>query len=301
VQVAESTSTTGAWLIQELVVEAERRGMTVVYGDTDSIFAIGVTEQEFGAFVKWANDELFPRLLKSKGCVTNRIKLAYEKEFERLVIVTSKKYAGRFAHYKGSRAREDSKPEVKGLEYKRGDSARLTRALLKRVIDLVMQERCEDPSVIEQVAAEHKARILEQPLDPADVVVRKTLSKKLDAYIQKPKKDGTMAAAPIHVEVARVLEKRGADVGEGARIAYVVVDGSTSPQKAIPAEDWTGECDRHHLWEKLVWPPTERFIVAAFPGHDWGDLPKSRPPKPRAPKKGGAGKNQAPLVKGWFD
>jgi DNA polymerase elongation subunit (family B) len=119
-------------------------------------------------------------------------------------------------------------------------------------------------------------RILKGPLVLDDVRMSKQLTKPVGQYRRKEKKDGGMSALPVHVEVAVQLAERGLDVGEGVRIEYVVVDGK-SPLKAIPADDYDGDVDRFYLWENLVYPPSQRVLDAAFPGHKWRDYLRVRP------------------------
>jgi DNA polymerase elongation subunit (family B) len=268
-RVAESITQAGAWLIRETLKFGEEQGIRAVYGDTDSAFAVGVTAPTFKAFVERCNTDLYPRLLAEKGCARNLIKLAYEKEFERLVLVSSKRYAGRYAHYKGTVATEDSEPEVKGLEYKRGDAVRLARRMQKRAVDLLMKSRCEDPEVFREFVRAWRFRVAVAEVACDDVKISKRLTKPLRDYVAKKKKDGNDALQLPHIEIAKLLKARGEDVGEGARIDYVCADGRAKPKVYLPAADWTGDCDREDLWESLVWPATQRLLQAAFPAERW--------------------------------
>lgn len=269
---ASAVTAAGRFLIRETIKAAEDRGWAGIYGDTDSVFIMGVTEAEFRAFVAWCNSDLYPRLLAELQCPTNEIKIAYEKEFASIVLVGKKRYAGRFAHYKGTRAREDSKPEVKGLEYKRGDSVKLARDMQYEVIQLLMGGN-EDSATYVPLVERWRDRVLKDALTQREVMLSKTLSKDLEAYARRPKADGSDGAQAPHVEVAKVLRTRGVDTSAGARIEYVVVDGTASPLKVIPAEDYTtGAEDRYYLWENLVWSPTERVLACAFPEVAWSKL-----------------------------
>jgi hypothetical protein len=68
----------------------------------------------------------------------------------------------------------------------------------------------------------------------------------------------------------------------GTRIEFIVQDGSVSPANIIPAEDFDGtNVDRYHVWENVVFPPTERLLAAAYPDHEWSSWGKVRPPKAR--------------------
>jgi DNA polymerase elongation subunit (family B) len=288
-EVAESVTQAGVWLITETIKAAEARGLSAIGGDTDSLFVVGGTEAEFAEFVSWCNAELYPKIVAELGCVRNEIRLAYEKQFERVVVVAKKRYAGRYSHYKGARANERSKPEIKGLEYKRGDTARLARRLQAKAIDLLLgggvvsprREHCEeDPEVFVDLVRQWRWLILEGPLERRDYVLAKRLSKPLRHYRRKVKKDGTAAALPPHVEVGLVLREAGHDVDEGTLVEYVVVDGAASPMRVVPAiQHETGQEDRFYLWEAMVYPATQRLLEAAFPGGRWREFAKARPPK----------------------
>lgn len=304
--VAESVSQGGVWLIRETIKAAQAVpwSLRVVYGDTDSIFVVGCTRERFEEFVAWCNAELYPRILREQGCTRNTVKIAYEKAFDRIVFVSAKRYAGRYAHYKGKAATEESKPEIKGLEYKRGDASRLARRFQAEVVDMLMGggvevpaglgepgrkdarvEACvEDPQRYRELVEAYQRRILGGTLELADVVLSKRLSRPLATYATKQKKDGTEGAQPPHIRVAKVLASRGLPVTPGTRIEYVVTDGLAKPATVIPAADWAGECDRCELWEALVWPPTERLLAAAFPGEPWGSYGRVRAKGPRGRK-----------------
>jgi DNA polymerase elongation subunit (family B) len=283
--VAESVSQCGVWLIQQTRDAAIAKGYNVLYCDTDSIFVSNVGQEEFAAFVKWCNLDLYPGLMSSKGCSRNYIELAYEKAFERITFTSAKRYVGKYSHYKGTIASADSKPEIKGLEYKRGDVSRLTRQLQGEVIDLLMSG--EEPPAADafvHILERWKIRILEETLERSDIVLAKRLAKPLSEYKRRTKLDGNDAAEPPHVAVARRLKEKGMDVGEGTKIEYIVTDGQSSPMQVVSVGDWDGAFDRYYLWESLVFPPTQRLLTAAYPGVDWKKWERVRPVVPRVYK-----------------
>lgn len=278
--VAEAVTQCGQWLIKNTIDAAEARGMSVVYGDTDSIFVTGATRDEFEAFTAWCNAELYPKLIASKSCTRNEVELAYEKAFERITMTSAKRYAGRYLHYKGTDATEDSEPEIKGLEYKRGDVPKLARVLQYEAIKILLAG--ENPPGVEpfvELLDRWKTKVLEGELTRDDVIQSKRLSKPLSGYARRKKKDGDFAAQPPHVEVARVLKERGEDIGEGVKIEYFVADASGDGLDCRPASDWSGEFDRHYVWQTLVFPPTQRLLAAAYPEADWSPWVRTRPVK----------------------
>jgi DNA polymerase elongation subunit (family B) len=292
-QVAESCTQCGVWLIRKTIELIEEQGWTAIYGDTDSVFVKGCTEEEFRNFTTWCNENLYPELLVTVGCKENHIKLAYEKAFDRLVMTSAKRYIASYIHADGKRATKDSKPEIKGLEFKRGDTTVLATNLQAECIDLLVgglkvnpKGPTEELSHYHDVLARVRDHCLSDPLPLEEIRLSKQLTKPIREYVKKLKKDGTDAAQPAHVQVAKILEKRGEAVGEGTRIEYIVADGAAKPAKVIPAVDYTGqEVDRFHLWEHLVFPATQRLLKAAFLDHDWDAWGKVRPKKERAPRK----------------
>lgn len=290
--VAEAVTQCGVFLIKLTMKAAEERGMKVVYGDTDSLFVKGETEEYFSDFVKWCNEELYPTALRDMGCTENFIDLGYEKMFDRLVMTKAKKYAGSYIHYDGTRATSESKPEIKGLEFKRGDTAKFAREFQEEVVHKLVGykvDAIEDPTDMIEVVERWQDKILRQPLTLDEVQITKKLSKPLHEYKQREKKDGNLSLRLPHVEIAAKLIERGEDIGPGDRISYILTDGSTTPKQFAHVDeafDDKGELrvDRFSLWDELVWPHTERVLVAAFPGFDWSPWSKTRPKTPRKKK-----------------
>lgn len=327
-RIAESVTQASAWLLLQTIEAGKQKGMKAVYGDTDSVFVKGVSRLQFQAFVDWANVELYPKLLREKGCKENFIKLAYEKAFNVLVMVSAKRYIGNYRHFKGTTncvegcngsvslktfkcdggknpcgrtfteetlAAPRGRPEIKGLEYKRGDALLLARNMQAHLIDLLCGGLNVDPKVkgpteelihFHEVLLAVRKHVLEEPLAIDEIRLAKAISKPIKEYVNKIKKDGTPAADLAHVHIAKMLKARGADVSEGTRVEYIVTDGDCSPMKVIPADDYTGtEADRFYLWEKLVFPPSLRLLEAAFPQENWQEWLKVRPAKERAKRK----------------
>lgn len=266
------------------------------HADDCNRYALRGDKQHKVDFLTWCrpakSDRLAPAVLKSWLGEGDKIISVEPDGYGEVVSLTTEtgnyiawgyasKNCGRYSMYEGTAATEKSKPEVKGLEYKRGDTARLARTMQAEVLDLmigggILTERSasigeDDAARYQDLVAGWKQHVLEGQLDLRDIRLSKSLSKDPRAY-QTP---------PPHVRVAVELQKRGLDMRAGSRVEYVVMDASVSPMRVIPAQDFVGEFDRHYLWEDLVWPPTERLLEAAFPGKDWKPYGRSRPAKLR--------------------
>ncbi len=196
-EVAESIAQQGVWLIKETMRAAEARGYEVIYGDTDSLFVIGCSRAEFKAFVAWCNAELYPRLLKEKGCSRNAISLEAEKGFARLVMAAKKRYIAMWSYFKNADAEDDSVPEIKGLEFKRGDQVRLARKFQERAAYMLLgfdganKRRCEavdDPEAFRRLILEQRAAIDAGPLLAEEIASSVGLNESIAAYKRKPRK-----------------------------------------------------------------------------------------------------------------
>ena len=274
-EVAESTTQIGAWLIKQTMAAAESRCLEVIYGDTDSLFLRGTDQDGFRTFVENVNTITYPKLLSDLGCTANRITLNHDKSFSRLVFTGSKRYVGI--------SLGASTAEVKGLELKRGDTLRLTRSLQQSVVDLLADGKVEADNYIGLIELAREGvlfgtHVLE------NIQVTKGITQNLDDYKQRANKVGDDSAQSPHVRVAKTLRDRGQNVSKGTRISYVVTDGTTQPLTVIPADDFVGDYDRHWLWESQVYPATQRLLEAMFPAHDWTLYAKTRPRKQRATK-----------------
>ena len=325
-RIAESTAQNGVWLIQKTVHASEGRGFVTEYGDTDSDYVSGVTRAQVAEFVAWCNGTLYPQLVAECGCVENFVEIAYEKEFERVSFITKKRYWGMLRHFKwtttcdceneyGDPGALDvrtmtctdckkhwdalppprGKPEIKGLEYKRGDANRLAKKLQYQVIEKMAVERCEDPAELAPLVEAMRDYVLTGSLPISEVQKSQAIQKALKEYKTKVKKDGTAQADPAHVQIAKQLKERGEIIEEGVKVAYFVVDGAKSPMKYAPAADYAGEFDRFYLWEDVIYPATQRVLEAAFPVEsgmsleqrqlrDWTRYAKVRPKPEKAAK-----------------
>lgn len=240
----------------------------VLLHNTDSLFVVGGSKEEFEAFVKRCNTVAFPKVLDEHNCRKDFrcVELAYEKQFARLIFPagqdgqpSAKRYAGSYSHYGGTAADATSKPEIRGLEFMRTDSVRIARHLQREAIEMLLRTNVTADDMHAWIKRQREL-FIEGDVPLEDIVLSKSISRPLDEY----KTEGP------HVRIAKALAEAGEDVGEGTRISYVVIDGKTSPAQVIPASEYNGTFDRRTLWNKAVYPPTMRVLTGAFPTAGWG-------------------------------
>lgn len=298
---AEAVTQTGAWLIKRVAAASTDAGLSAFYGDTDSIFVSGDSKR-FTQVVADLNGS-WKGLLDEHGCEACHVKLEFEKSFSRIVLVSAKRYVGRFSVYKG-KAVAAKKIEVKGLEYKRGDTMRLTRTMQKELIDLLLGDEVPTVERCQEFVDGWRTRVMDGELTVDDIVLSQSV-KALDEYAdrftsarctaQKGKNKcshvfGTTAytddapkvcprcggerkraSQPAHVRVAKILAERGEEIRSGTRVEYLIVSEEGDIIEVVPARDPGAleQIKRDYYWAKRIYPPCARVLEAAFPDERW--------------------------------
>jgi DNA polymerase elongation subunit (family B) len=302
-ELSESVTQIGVWLIKATSEQAAkwRKKLETIAGDTDSGFLRGCTEVEFAEYTKFCNEDVYPSMIAPTGANADFISVAFEKSFAIMANVEKKTYAGRMLHKKGKRAKDDDDPTIKGLEYKRGDTARLARDFQEEVVrEVLMIGKPLPPGYgtggypitarqVERIVERWQKMILEREFSFDDAVIAKAMKKPIKEYGGK-QSNGQAIPIPAHVQIAALLEKRGEPVYTGVKIEYVVVDGKSSPMKCAPAADVTiDKLDVFYLWESLVWPAAARVLGACFPDYPWKRWGSVRPLRGTLPGQEGFG------------
>lgn len=262
-EIAEGVTQTGKWLIQTVISEAKKEGLDPFYGDTDSVFVSGDADK-FRALVNRLNTEWGERL-EPWGIEKHFIDLDFEKTFRRVIMITAKRYVGAFLMYKGKEVPPDAPPEVKGVEFNRGDSIKLARVFQKEVIDRLLELELPTAETIRELIEEWKARVYRGEFELEDIIMSQSLSKPLKEY-----KD----PLPTHVRVAHILKERGEPMQPGSRVYYVVIPQTDKEDKKlnpVPVADIESldQVDRAYYWEKRVYPPVERVVEKVYPTIPW--------------------------------
>lgn len=299
-EIAEGVTQTGRWLLESVIAEAKTRSLDPFYGDTDSVFIAGDVA-DMNDLVAHMN-RTWPERLAPWGIDGDHyIDLDFEKTFKRLILISAKRYAGSFETYKGKKAAKDAPPEVKGLEYKRGDTIRLARAMQTEIVGMLLKDGpLPDQDDLQVVVERWRQAVLHGPLELADLTVSQSLSKSVDDYVTRfasakcmapgcghnfgdAAKDGVRKCPkchakratvgdPAHVRVAKLMIERGTPLREGDRVSYVVV-GSDDGIEAIPASDPDAleRADRIYYWENRIYPASGRVLEKVYENSHWGE------------------------------
>ncbi len=189
--VAEAASAWGRHIILSASQMAEKSGIGVVYGDTDSLFL--------------NYDKIKVERLEEKIKLDLKLDVEVGEVYKRIFFTEAKKrYAG---------LRQDGSLDIVGLEVIRGDWAGVAKNVQEHVLEIILKEQSTKNAVdyVRSVVADLKNRRVPMP----NLVIWKTLTKAPDNYAVK---------AP-HVEAAKMLKEKGWRLTGGDKVGYVILEG----------------------------------------------------------------------------
>lgn len=313
-EIAEGVTQVGRWLLENVIEEAKAEGLDPFYGDTDSVFIAGdiSTMEKLVAHM----NETWRARLAPWGLPDDHphyIDLDFEKTFSRLILISAKRYAGRFLRYKGKDALVDAFPEVKGLEFKRGDTIQLAREMQVEIVKelLGVGGPLDSPlptiPTLRAIRERWKKKILEESLDPDAVTLSQSISKPISEYVVKytkaecgcgysfkrgtdirgepecpqcgePRKTNS---PPMHVRVAKRMVADGHEILVGNRIRYLVIrpERDEKNRKAFPVPVYMpgafDRIDREYYWKRVA-AASDRLLDAVYPAEKWSDTTREK-------------------------
>ncbi|MEM2147077.1 MAG: DNA polymerase domain-containing protein [Candidatus Bathyarchaeia archaeon] len=190
--VAEAATAWGRHTILTAIKMAEEEGLTVVYGDTDSIF-IKYEKAKVDKFVMKIYEKL-------------NLEIKPDKIYVRLFFTEAKKrYAGLLP---------DGKLDIVGLEVIRGDWAEVAKKVQEKVLEIILKEQSPQKAV--KFTQQFIYALRQRRVPYRDLIIWKTLTKPVEEYVVRTS----------HVEAAKMLMEKGWKLTVGDKVGYVVVVGA---------------------------------------------------------------------------
>jgi DNA polymerase Pol2 len=213
---AESSAAFGRFFIKKVIDEAEKEGFTIIYADTDSMFAKvkGNLEKKTQIFLKKIN-KILPGM----------IELDLQGIYLRGIFIPRGVGPGT-AKKRYALIDEKGVLTVRGLEKVRRDWSNVAKQTQEKVLKLVLEKKDVKGSVkyVQNIIKELKQGKI--PLK--DLTIHEQLTKSLSEY---------KAIGP-HVAAARKIKERGRPIGEGMVIMFAITKGKGSiSERAEPMED----------------------------------------------------------------
>ncbi|MBL4688764.1 MAG: DNA polymerase II [Nannocystaceae bacterium] len=242
-RLASSITLRGHEILSVTRDELERRGLEVIYGDTDSVFvALGasVDHQEAtrtGEALAKALNQFWDERLSTTLGVKSELEIEFELLYRRFFMPTIRGSSkGSKKRYAGLVEGRDGEPHVRivGLEAVRSDWTPNARRVQREVFRRVFVG--EDVTrYLQEVAAKLRAGQLDEEL-----VYRKRLRRELSEYTVN---------VPPHVRAARKARR------PGRWIRYVIT--TRGPE---PVEDTVPPPDYEHYFERQVAPAVDPIL-----------------------------------------
>lgn len=195
--VAESVTASGRKIIADTMERCKDMGVEVLYGDTDSLFAAGITKSQ--------REKIISETAKIHGT-----ELEVDKEYRFAILTELKK------NYLG--IMEDGSSEIKGLTGKKSHTPKFIRKSFRDVVKILSDVKSEEEMgpAIRQIIS-HIQRDIERinthDISLEDLTFRMKITKPISEYTK---------SQPQHVTAAKILgEKCGVEVQQGSVIQYI--------------------------------------------------------------------------------
>lgn len=248
-EVAESVTAFARAILRDVIEQARKMGIVVIYGDTDSLF------------IKRGGDvERLMRYVEEQY----GIEIKVDKEYVKVLFTEAKKrYAGLL---------RDGRVDIVGFEVVRGDWSELAKEVQMKVVEIILTSRnaAEARQNVIKYVKDVITKLKGYQFEIDDLIIWKTLDKDLEEY----------KAHPPHVSAALLLKKRGYRVGKGTTVGYVVVKGGEKvSERAVPyiLLDDPKRIDVDYYVEKQIIPAALR--IAEVVGVKERDLKTGRAEK----------------------
>jgi DNA polymerase I len=226
--VAEAAAAWGRHTIVNTIKTAEKEGLNVVYGDTDSIFAKNDPKKI---------DRLLIEIKKKLG-----LEISRDKMYVRIFFTEAKKrYAGLLP---------DGQLDIVGLEVMRGDWAVVAKKVQEKVLEIILKE--QSPAKAAAFVQQFIYELRQKRVAYRDLIIWKTLAKPAEEYEVKA----------AHVEAARILKEKGWELAVGDKVGYVVVTGSGRLYERVKPYVFAtyDEVDIEYYVSKQVVPAAARVL-----------------------------------------
>mgnify|MGYP000247527190 CR=1 FL=1 len=194
--VAETIAALGRKAILTSLKVAREMGLRVIYGDTDSLFLEGATDEELERFIEEVEERL-------------GIDLEVDKHYRYVILSGLKK------NYLG--VRDDGTVDIKGLMGKKRNVPDLVRKAFNEVIDILRSVRTREEferakEEIGERIRSYVERLRRREFTVDEVAFRVVLTRPVDSYVK---------TTPQHVKAARILRAHGVKVAPGEVIEFV--------------------------------------------------------------------------------
>jgi DNA polymerase I len=226
--VAEAAAAWGRHSIQSAIQMVEAKGLSVIYGDTDSLF-VSYNEKK--------TKELETEIGRTLG-----LEIEQSQLYVRILFTEAKKrYAGLL---------EDGSLDIVGLEVIRGDWADVAKKVQEHVLEMVLKDQSPEEAANFVNSVMDELRDRKVPF--RDLIIWKTLTKPVEEY----------AIKASHVEAAKMLMAKGWHLTVGDKVGYVILTGEGRLYERVKPYVFASykEIDVEYYVSKQIVPAAARVL-----------------------------------------
>jgi len=255
VEIAESITKMGQWIITFTVEYFRIIGFDVIYGDTDSIFCVDNEKKDLKnnmndilkQYHKVLKDEL-----KQFGITDSKINLEDDKTFSKFLLVDKKNYTGIASSLNGKKTNE---LYTKGLDYIKRNTIRYASNKQKELIKHILFDNYNLDDCIFFIE-ECQREVIDGKLDIEDLIIRMKITKKIEEYQSK---------LPHVIVAEKIIKKTG--LLQNYEIEYIVKDNISKDY--IMVDEYEDKYDEYFYWNNRIFNILKRIVNVVFQNEDW--------------------------------
>lgn len=249
VDVAESITLTGRWILQFAKQTFKKMGYDVIYGDTDSIFIHSDHEMDKEKCLKKFHTEIEKELKKNFNVDKSTISLNFDKHYTTFMLFAKKNYVGLMDNQEGKTV---DKLYVRGLEYIKRNAFKFAAEKQKQLIEDILRKKIPICDVLQQIR-DYKNEFFKKEFQKEEL--------ELSVRINKDSYTGNSISAFLSKQI---IEQTGVNP-EGTEIKYII----TSCKKrliGIQSHEYVGKFSRMYYWENATRPLLNKVLQLVDPG-----------------------------------
>ena len=268
-EVAEAITKSGHYLIKLVKSYCESENITVIYGDTDSVFVKADYEINPDEFHQKINEFISYHLFKHFNVRNSQIDLKVEAVYDSLLMIGKKKYI----------KNDGGKLKIVGLEARRRETLPYSAKAQTTLVEMLMLQKKTKAEIIKWLL-ELKEHVIHGKMLKDELILQVKLSKHVDEYVKKIKnKSGdvidTKPSKLPHVKVAlwmkeKSIKENGMNTWEkGCYVKFITLKGYKGVEATSIYNYNEGSYDAVYYWNVKIYAILQRVLESVFPEHNW--------------------------------
>lgn len=249
IDVAESITLTGRWILKTAKETFLKMGYEVIYGDTDSIFVKSEDVLDLKHCLKIFHNEIEQILHTSYNVDKSYISLNFDKHYMTFMLFAKKNYVGLCDNMEGKVV---DKLYVRGMEYIKRNAFKFAATKQKELIENILRKKIPISEVLHTIRR-YKGEFMKHKFEKEEL--------ELSVRINKESYDGNSISAYIS---KTLIDETGVNP-EGTEIKYIVT--KCKPKlRCVISDKYDGHFSREYYWEQASKPLLNKVLQLVDPG-----------------------------------